>query len=70
MYELADHLGSSAFCVGGDRAWFNREEYFPYGETSFGSFSRKRYRFVGMERDEESGLHFHSTRHYSSHFAR
>jgi len=32
-----------------------REEYFPYGETSFGSFGRKRYRYSGKERDEESG---------------
>ena len=36
--------------------FINREEYFPYGETSFGSFARKRYRFTGKERDEESGL--------------
>ena len=34
---------------GGDAtaiAFINREEFFPYGETSFGSFGRKRYRFA------------------------
>ncbi len=40
-----------------------REEYTPYGETSFGSFARKRYRFTGQERDEESGLAYHSARY-------
>ena len=38
----------------------NREEYTPYGETSFGSYARKRYRFTGKERDEESGLGYHA----------
>ena len=41
----------------------NREEYTPYGETSFGSFARKRYRFTGQERDEESGLAYHGARY-------
>ena len=41
----------------------NREEFTPYGETSFGSFARKRYRFTGKERDEESGLNYHSARY-------
>ncbi len=65
-YQLGDHLGSSNVVVGGDGAWLNREEYTPYGETSFGSFGRKRYRYTGMERDEESGLNYHGTRYYAS----
>ncbi len=63
QYHLGDHLGSSHVVVGGDdasgRAFINREEYFPYGETSFGSFGRKRYRYSGKERDEESGLYYY-----------
>ena len=47
-YHLGDHLGSSHLALGGadatGRAFINREEYFPYGETSFGGFARKRYR--------------------------
>jgi RHS repeat-associated protein len=34
----------------------NREEFTPYGETSFGGYARKRYRFSGAEHDEENGL--------------
>jgi RHS repeat-associated protein len=44
----------------------NQEEYTPYGETSFGSFSRKRYRFTGKEKDEESELYYHGARYYMS----
>ena len=42
QYHFGDHLGSSHVVMGGDDAtgdsFINREEYFPYGETSFGSF--------------------------------
>lgn len=69
-YHLADHLGSSHVVVGGDGVWLNREEYTPYGETSFGSFARKRYRFTGKERDEESGLNYHAARYYAPWIAR
>jgi RHS repeat-associated protein len=48
----------------------NREEYTPYGETSFGSFAKKRYRFTGKERDGESGLYYHGARYYAPWLAR
>jgi RHS repeat-associated protein len=64
-YELADHLGSSSVVVDQYGKLVNREEYTPYGETSFGSFARKRYRFAGKERDEESGLAYHGARYYA-----
>ena len=54
----------------GTGTFINREEYTPYGETSFGSFARKRYRFTGKERDEESGLNYHSARYYAPWLAR
>jgi RHS repeat-associated protein len=73
-YHLGDHLGSSNVVIGGataaSNAFINREEYFPYGETSFGSFARKRYRFTGKERDEESGLYYHGARYYMPWLAR
>ena len=73
-YQLRDHLGSSNIVVGGATAagdtFINREEYTPYGETSFGSFARKRYRFTGKERDEESGLYYHGARYYVPWLAR
>ncbi|NDY70683.1 hypothetical protein DO021_03330 [Desulfobacter hydrogenophilus] len=65
QYQLSDHLGSSNIVVNEMGALLNREEYTPYGETSFGSFERKRYRFTGKERDEESGLNYHGARYYA-----
>ncbi|MER5430167.1 SpvB/TcaC N-terminal domain-containing protein [Streptomyces sp. NPDC002588] len=61
--HLADHLGSSTTVVDATGALVNHEEYTPYGETSFGSYTRKRYRFTGRERDEESGLTRCGVRH-------
>ena len=69
-YQFADHLGSSNVVVDELRAWINREEYLPYGETSFGSFARNRYRFTGKERDEESSLCYHGARYYAPWLAR
>jgi len=65
-YHLGDHLGSSNLVIDASGNLINREEYMPYGETSFGSFARKRYRFTGKERDEESGLSFHEARYYAA----
>lgn len=65
QYHLGDHLGSSTVVIDGNGGWINREEFTPYGETSFGSFKWKRYRFTGKERDEESGLYYHGARYYA-----
>jgi RHS repeat-associated protein len=69
-YHLGDHLGSSTVVIDATGAWINREEYFPYGETSFGSFAKKRYRYTGKERDEESGLYYYGARYYAPWLAR
>jgi RHS repeat-associated protein len=63
QFHLGDHLGSSNLVADSSGALVNREEYTPYGETSFGSFAKKRYRFTGNERDEESGLNYHGARY-------
>ena len=65
QFHFGDHLGSSNVIVDKSGDFINREEFTPYGETSFGSFARKRYRFIGKERDEESGLCYHGARHYA-----
>lgn len=70
QYHLGDHLGNSNIVIDDSGNWINREEYFPYGETSLGSFARKRYRFTGKERDEESGLYYHGARSYAPWLAR
>ena len=47
------------------------EEYHPYGTTSWqagrtlAEVSLKRYRYTGMERDEESGFGYHGARYYA-----
>jgi RHS repeat-associated protein len=73
-YHLGDHLGSSNVVIGGADAtanrFINREEYTPYGETSFGSFARKRYRFSRKERDTESGLSYFGARYYAPYSGR
>ena len=65
QFHLGDHLGSSNVVVDDTGALTNREEFTPYGETSFGSFARKRYRFTGKERDEESGLCYMGARYFT-----
>ena len=70
QFQLGDHLGSSNVVVDFSGAPINREEFTPYGETSFGSYSKKRYRFTGKERDEESGAHLHGARYLLSWLAR
>jgi RHS repeat-associated protein len=69
-FHLGDHLGSSGVVISADGSWINREEYFPYGECSLGSYQRKRYRFTGKERDEESGLNYHGARYFAQWMAR
>jgi RHS repeat-associated protein len=64
-YNLEDHLGNSSFTMNGDGSLIIREEYFPFGETSFGSYALKRYRFCGKERDVENGLYYYGARYYA-----
>jgi RHS repeat-associated protein len=63
-YQLEDHLGNASFTLDDQGSLTNREEFFPFGETSFGSYTKKRYRFCGKERDEESGLYYYGARYY------
>ncbi len=65
-YVLSDHLGSSTVLLQPNGALINKEEYYPFGETSFGSYGLKRYRFCGKERDNESGLYYYGARYYAA----
>lgn len=68
-YQLGNHLGSASLELDGKGALISYEEYHPYGTTAFqlhsSEVSRKRYRYTGMERDEETGLNYHSARYYA-----
>ncbi len=70
QFHFGDHLGSVSIVADDTGKFINREEYTPYGETIFGSFARKRYRFTGKGRDGESGLNYHGARYYAPWIAR
>jgi RHS repeat-associated protein len=64
-YSLGDHLGSVHATLDDAGQVLVREEYTPFGETSFGGARFKRFRFMGCRRDEESGLALHELRLYA-----
>jgi RHS repeat-associated protein len=68
-YQISNHLGSATGELDQAAVWISYEEYYPYGSTAL-SFIRngilpKRYRFTTKERDEETGLSYHSARYYA-----
>jgi RHS repeat-associated protein len=65
QYHLADHLGSSVAVLDASGTVVNREDYAAFGGTTLGSFARKRFRFLGRERDERSGLSRLGARSYA-----
>jgi RHS repeat-associated protein len=71
-YQLANHLGSVGLELDERARVISYEEYSPYGSTTYQAgrtateVSRKRYRYTGKERDEETGLHYHGARYYAA----
>jgi RHS repeat-associated protein len=65
-YILDDHLGSSNARLNASGGVIDREEYFPFGDSSLRTFTHKRYRYVGREKDSESGLYYYGARYYSA----
>lgn len=69
-YQLSDHLGSASLELDDTGRMISYEEYHPYGTTSLYHTNDaiqaawKRYRYIGLERDEESGLDYHNARYY------
>ena len=70
IYNLSDHLNSVGVTVSITGSMLNKEEYYAFGETSFGSYAKKRYRFGGKERDEESGFYYYGARYYLAYLCR
>ncbi len=66
LYTISDYLSSAAIRLKDDGALYDKEEYYPYGDSSLKTYGKKRYRFTGKEKDEESGLYYYSARYYSS----
>ncbi len=71
-YQLDNHLGSASLELDAIGEVISYEEYHPYGTTAFQAnnasikAAAKRYRYTGMERDEETGLSYHGARYYLS----
>lgn len=70
-YQIDNHLRSSVLELDEHAAIVSYEEYYPYGSTSFEAAenstetNRKRYRYAGKERDEESSLYYLGARYYA-----
>ena len=71
-YQLHNHLGSASLELDDtpNARVISYEEYHPFGTTAYQAknsdikSAAKRYRYTGMERDEETGLEYHSARYY------
>lgn len=70
LYQLKDHLGSVGLRLNHSGSTIDREEYYPFGDSSLRTFTKKRYRYCGKEKDEESGLYYYGARYYMSWAAR
>ena len=71
-YQIDNHLGSASLELDESAAIISYEEYHPFGTTSYRAgrsdteTSLKRYKYVGKERDEETGLYYYGARYYAS----
>jgi RHS repeat-associated protein len=69
-YQYSNHLGSSSLELDNNANIISYEEYHPFGSTAYQAINAaitataKRYRYTGMERDDETGLEYHSARYY------
>jgi RHS repeat-associated protein len=71
-YQLGNHLGSVHVELDAEARAISYEEYYPFGSTAYQAVrgelevSRKRYRYIGQERDEETGLYQMGARYYAA----
>ena len=75
-YEFGNHLGSASLELDDSGNVISYEEYYPYGSTSYQAVSQaikaasKHYRYIGKERDEETGFYYCGARYYMPWLAR
>jgi RHS repeat-associated protein len=74
-YQFGNHLGSASLELDEQAQIISHEEYAPYGSSTYQAVrsqteTAKRYRYTGVERDEESGLGYHVARYYAPWLAR
>lgn len=69
-YQMSNHLGSVNLELDENADIISYEEYHPFGTTAYQArnadiqAAAKRYRYTGMERDDETGLEYHLARYY------
>ena len=66
VYNIEDQIGSSTIRLNNIGGIIDKEEYYPFGDSSFRTFAKKRYRYVGKEKDLESGLYYYGARYYAA----
>ncbi len=70
-YQISNHLGSAALELNEEGKIISYEEYHPFGTTSYQGVrentevSQKIYRYLGKERNEETGLYYYGARYYA-----
>jgi RHS repeat-associated protein len=71
-FQLSNHLGSASLELDESAGIVSYEEYSPYGSTTYQStrtdvdISAKRYRYVGLEKDNETGLYVMGVRYFAA----
>lgn len=65
-YNLENQIGSSTLRLSTNGSMIDKEEYYPFGDSSLRTFTKKRYRYCGKEKDEESGLYYYGARYYAA----
>lgn len=69
-YQLSTHTESVCLELDNAGAVISYEEYHPFGTTAYQAVNTiikaaaKRYRYTGMERDDETGFSYHNARYY------
>jgi RHS repeat-associated protein len=66
VYNLETEIGSSCVRLDTLGTVIDREEYYPFGDSSLRTFTYKRYRYVGKDKDAESGLYYYGARYYAA----
>ncbi len=68
-YQYSNHLGSVGAELDDKAQLISYEEFHPYGTSAYElipsnlEVPRKRYRYTGIERDDESGMSYHGARY-------
>lgn len=69
-YQFGNQLGTACLELDASGGVISYEEYYPFGGTSYqagrslAEVSLKRYRYIGRERDEETGFNYNGARYY------